>query len=131
MIIKHLKIEKEEYSTLNSEKDGRLENLSKVNIFIGANNSGKSRFMRSLFFINNNNKLKFLPNDDLFDKFINQANEFKRPEIKQKARYNLKNNIYSTIEQRLNEIEYLEESKAAYENLTKLYQNYLKNNEWL
>lgn len=50
MNIKHLKIEKEGYITINSELDKRLENLSKVNIFIGANNSGKSRFMRSLFY---------------------------------------------------------------------------------
>src|ERR1700739_3028885 len=28
---------------------GVLENLTKVNIFIGPNNSGKSRFMRNLF----------------------------------------------------------------------------------
>lgn len=33
-----------------------ITNLSQVNLFIGANNSGKSRFLRSLFFSNQNNK---------------------------------------------------------------------------
>ena len=32
-----------------SEDDRRLSNLSRINILIGANNSGKSRFLRSLF----------------------------------------------------------------------------------
>ena len=32
-----------------TEQDNALANLSKINIFIGANNSGKSRLMRTLF----------------------------------------------------------------------------------
>lgn len=33
----------------STQKDGKLSNLSKINILIGANNSGKSRFCRTLF----------------------------------------------------------------------------------
>ena len=32
-----------------TESDNALANLSQINIFIGANNSGKSRLMRTLF----------------------------------------------------------------------------------
>lgn len=38
-----------QYTT--GEEDNNLNNLSKINIFIGPNNSGKSRFMRDLFSI--------------------------------------------------------------------------------
>ena len=128
MNIKHLKIEREEYKTVNSEHKHKLENLSKINIFIGANNSGKSRFMRSLFFKDNNYKLKFIPNDELFDKFIKQANEFKNPAIKQKSMmYTDKRDSYSNIENNLKEIEYIEESQTPFPNLQSVYLNY-KNN---
>ncbi|WP_312314969.1 ATP-dependent nuclease [Empedobacter brevis] len=40
-----------QYTT--GEEDNSLNNLSRVNIFIGPNNSGKSRFMRDLFIDNN------------------------------------------------------------------------------
>ena len=107
MIIKHLKIEKDEYTIDKSEN--MLEDLSKINIFIGANNSGKSRFMRSLFFINNNSRLKFIPDDELFDKFIKQVNEFKNPNVKQKAMYYPdKRDAYLNIDKNLKEIEYIE-----------------------
>ncbi len=33
----------------NSQEEKRLENLSKINLFVGANNTGKSRFLRRLF----------------------------------------------------------------------------------
>ena len=75
--IKHLKIKNQSYKIVNSEFEDRLEDLSKVNIFVGANNSGKSRFMRSLFYIDKRDKLNFLPNDNLFDNFMNQFMIFK------------------------------------------------------
>lgn len=129
MNIKHLKIELEEYKIVNSEYTHQLENLSKINIFIGKNNSGKSRFMRSIFFINNNYKLEFLPNDELFDKFIKQANKFKDPLVEQKARnYSNRYYVYSNIEKYIEEIEYLKESETPFPNLKKLYINY-KNNQ--
>lgn len=55
----------ENYDVLNNESgknEKQLSNLSRVNIFIGENNSGKSRFLRKLF---SNNNLMF--ETDLFD----------------------------------------------------------------
>ena len=128
MNIKHLKIEREEYKTVNSEYKHQLENLSKINIFIGANNSGKSRFMRSLFFKDNNYKLKFTPNDRLFDKFIKQVNKFKNQKVKQKAMiYPNKRDSYTNIERCLDEIEYIEESEPPFANLHKIYTDYQNN----
>ena len=43
-----------------TEQDNALANLSKINIFIGANNSGKSRLMRTLFV---NNEFAYQRND--------------------------------------------------------------------
>jgi predicted ATPase len=37
------------YKTLGPTKENILGNLSKINILIGQNNSGKSRFIRTLF----------------------------------------------------------------------------------
>ncbi len=47
-----IKLEKgfDEYDTLD---DSNIKNLSKVNIFIGANNSGKSKLLRRLYYENN------------------------------------------------------------------------------
>ena len=63
-IIKHIKIENLSYKMDNNDFNDRLNDLSRVNIFVGANNSGKSRFMRSLFY-NNKIPLKFFPNDTM------------------------------------------------------------------
>jgi AAA15 family ATPase/GTPase len=40
------------FKCIKSLKDDALQNLSRVNIFIGPNNSGKSRFLRALFYDN-------------------------------------------------------------------------------
>lgn len=52
------------YSSFDFEckKNECLPNIAKINIFVGANNSGKSRFMRLLA---STGKLTFLPNIDL------------------------------------------------------------------
>lgn len=52
-MIKSLQLKTEvakQYTT--GEEDNNLNNLSRINIFIGPNNSGKSRFMRDLFIEN-------------------------------------------------------------------------------
>ncbi len=41
------------------ERPSRLQNLSKINIFVGPNNSGKSRFIRHLF----SSQVNFIPAD--------------------------------------------------------------------
>lgn len=47
----------------DGKKSDRLKNLSKVNVFVGANNNGKSRLLRTLF----SNELNFKPNNDHID----------------------------------------------------------------
>ncbi|MCM3092195.1 AAA family ATPase [Cytobacillus sp. FSL R5-0596] len=42
-----------------------INNLSKVNIFVGSNNSGKSRFLRGLFAIDGS--LSFIPPEEMID----------------------------------------------------------------
>ena len=57
-IIKDLKIENDDYTIINSPNEDWLMNLSRINIFVGANNTGKSRFMRSLFYVDKDYSLK-------------------------------------------------------------------------
>jgi predicted ATP-dependent endonuclease of OLD family len=52
----------EDYTVATSVSRGVLDKLSKVNIFVGGNNSGKSRFMRSLASMGD---LRFSPNCDI------------------------------------------------------------------
>ena len=52
IIIKEIKIPDDSYSFISdsSEKENILKDLSKINIFVGENNSGKSRLLRSILF---------------------------------------------------------------------------------
>lgn len=59
------------YFDENNEKITRLKNASNINIFVGSNNSGKSRFIRNLL----NQKLKLHMTDEVI-KLINYLNEF-------------------------------------------------------
>lgn len=53
-----------------------IRNLSKVNIFVGSNNSGKSRFLRGIFAINKS--LSFMPPEEIVDveEYYNILREF-------------------------------------------------------
>ncbi len=124
-IIKDLKIENDDYTIINSPNEGWLMNLSRVNIFVGANNTGKSRFMRSLFYVNKDYALKFLPNDPQFDTFLKQSEEFKKS-------INKRNGILDSQDQRraktnilksLHDIEFIEETSAPFPDLIKIYNN--------
>ncbi|HBG1591618.1 hypothetical protein KWV42_19335 [Clostridioides difficile] len=44
-----------DFDNFNEYTLDRIDNLSKVNIFVGANNSGKSRFLRTIFNLNSFN----------------------------------------------------------------------------
>lgn len=123
--IKHLKIENHPYNIINSEFDDGLDDLSKVNIFVGANNSGKSRFMRSLFYVNKNTKLNFLVNDELFDYFINQSKIFKEFIQKPNRRIYSDNEVkaFQNINYYLNEIEYFVESESPFQSLSIIGKN--------
>ena len=122
-IIKELKIENDDYTIINSTNKDCLMELSKVNIFVGANNTGKSRFMRSLFYVDKDYQLKFLPNDSQFDTFLKQASKFKKTfkkdilesQDQRRARFDIFNSLH--------DIEFVEESTAPYPNLIKIYNN--------
>lgn len=123
--IKHLKNENNLYTVINSTFEDRLDDLSRVNILVGANNSGKSRFMRSLFYIDKNAKLNFLPNDEHFEYYLNQVEEFKyyinNPGNKQF--YNEEVQAYRNINNDLNDVEYLVESQEFNPKLIQINKN--------
>lgn len=67
VIVKELKIPlKDSYTFISDdgEKGNVLKNLSKINIFVGENNSGKSRFLRSIV---KKEDFEFIPNNKDFD----------------------------------------------------------------
>ncbi|HHK5554648.1 hypothetical protein COL11_00020 [Bacillus anthracis] len=66
------------YEFLGCEVNKRIQNLSKVNIFVGANNSGKSRMLRELF---QEDDLKFVPSDFKLDEVNNIIKEYKEKVI--------------------------------------------------
>ncbi|PFU70357.1 AAA family ATPase [Bacillus thuringiensis] len=62
------------YEFLGCEGNKRIQNLSKVNIFVGANNSGKSRMLRELF---QEEVLRFIPSEFKLDEVNNIIREYK------------------------------------------------------
>ena len=120
-IIKDLKIEYDDYTIINSINKDCLMDLSKVNIFVGANNTGKSRFMRSLFYADKDYELTFLPNDSQFDTFLKQATKFKKSFRKSMLESQEQRRAKSDIFNSLHDIEYVEESTAPYQDLIKIY----------
>ncbi|MGA4501486.1 ATP-dependent nuclease [Bacillus bombysepticus] len=62
------------YEFLGCEGSKWIQNLSKVNIFVGTNNSGKSRMLRELFQEEN---LKFIPSKFKLDEVNNIIKEYK------------------------------------------------------
>ena len=123
--IKNLKIENKSYSVINSAFEDRLDDLSRVNILVGANNSGKSRFMRSLFYIDNNTKLNFLPNDEFFEYYLNKVERFKYfiNNPGDKRFYNEEVQAYRNINNNLNDVEYLVESQEFNSKLIQINNN--------
>ncbi|MCA9355608.1 AAA family ATPase [Candidatus Kaiserbacteria bacterium] len=75
MIFKELKLSSrglENYVILGSSDEKILKNLSKINIFVGQNNSGKSRFLRGLSMFE---EYEFIPKDFDYDGATQFANE--------------------------------------------------------
>lgn len=120
-IIKDLKIDNDDYTIINSINKDCLMGLSKINIFVGANNTGKSRFMRSLFYADKDYELTFLPNDSQFDTFLKQATKFKKSFRKSMLESQEQRRAKSDIFNSLHDIEYVEESTAPYQDLIKIY----------
>ncbi|WP_192797775.1 MULTISPECIES: AAA family ATPase [Bacillus cereus group] len=63
------------YEFIGCKENKKINNLSKVNIFVGANNSGKSRMLRELF---QEDGLKFIPADIDISEINNVITEYKR-----------------------------------------------------
>lgn len=125
-IIKDLKIHDESYNFLDDD-DKKLCNLSRVNIFVGKNNSGKSRFLRSIFYDKNNLKLKFVPDDNDFKDYLKILHKLDYDLNNQKKRYKSSrefNAKYNKIKEYMNLDEYVVESESHCKNLTDLYINY-------
>lgn len=73
--IKEIKIPDSNYLFIDDkEKIDILKNISKINIIVGENNSGKSRFMRTII---KDNNFEFVPDEDLekLNIFINSLKE--------------------------------------------------------
>lgn len=122
-IIKEIKITDEKYSfKSDNEKNNVLQNLSKINIFVGENNSGKSRFLRSIVkkedfeFLPNDDGLKLLnnnisdinlPDNDIIEKINEEISLLKEESEKLVLNYSSISNItpISTIGQKLEEID--------------------------
>ncbi|WP_296865549.1 AAA family ATPase [uncultured Methanobrevibacter sp.] len=120
-IIKHIKIENLSYKMDNDDFIDRLNDLSRVNIFVGANNTGKSRFMRSLFF-NKGIPLRFLPNDKLFQEYVDGSKKFKADENSLIGPYSPeKQRAYDDIKNASKEISFIEESKTPLSELVNVY----------
>ena len=72
--------------------------------------------MRSIFF--NGSKLKFMPNDELFEYYVSQSNKFKLDENKPSPYdHREKREAYGQIEKILKEIEYIKESEPPLQDL--------------
>lgn len=74
MYVKYIDLSEKEYSEYDNEENSIID-LSKTNIFIGKNNSGKSRLMRQVL-INEYNR-KYYVNDDTED-FIELKQEIEK-----------------------------------------------------
>lgn len=77
IVIKELEIPNDNYFFIseNEEKGNAIKSLSKINIFVGKNNSGKSRLLRHII----KNDLKFTTFDDLSS--INHSISFLKREM--------------------------------------------------
>ena len=112
-IIKDLKNKNGDYTIINSTAEDCLNDLSKINIFVGANNTGKSRFMRSLY---KTSPLFFLPHDEQFDLFLSKIRDLNKPEdLFHQAnvnRQNARETIYTTLFHMISDDFFVEESKT-------------------
>lgn len=83
-----------DFSEVDFNKGQILQNLSKINIFVGANNSGKSRLLRALLSSNELSKsidtkpLEFKPSDNSIKEINCNISNLNLPE----------NNIFETLQ---------------------------------
>jgi len=97
--IKEIKLPDENYSFLNNSEspENRIRFLSKLNIFVGENNSGKSRLLRSLL----SNELDYIPDSSFIEDYNNFVESLKKDfeSYFQKKRIDIKDfgNLYDRV----------------------------------
>lgn len=102
----------------NAPLEKIIPNLSKINIFVGANNSGKSRFMRLLA---STKELRFIPNFD-----FTELNDLKKETAKIIYNYSVEKR-YSEIEglvqnsKALSEYKFIIESSSYLDDILNIY----------
>lgn len=129
-LINEIRLQDESYSFIkNNESQGSwIQFLSQINIFVGENNSGKSRLLRSLL----SNELDYVPNSAFILDYNNCVetlkSEFESYFNKKSIDITDFHNIYKAFSD-INKIEYLNKSMNLYESFSKLTQsiNILKN----
>lgn len=124
VILKDICLESRPYTIIDEGNECRISNLSKVNIFVGANNTGKSRFLRSLFYLDKDSKLKFFPSDHLIKDYMEQSMEFKKYLVKhQNSIYDInERNAKVDVYNNLKEIEFIIESETPLPDLVRLFE---------
>ena len=115
-IIKNISLDSDfsDYDVLseNTPQEKILPNLSKINIFVGANNSGKSRFTRLLA---STKELRFTPNFD-----FKELNDLKKETTKIIHHYSVEKQ-YSEINGLVQDSKALSEYKFIIESSSYLY----------
>lgn len=123
VVLKDIWLESCPYSIVEEEHEDWICNLSKVNIFVGANNTGKSRFLRSLFYRDTKYKFKFFPQTNLIEGYVNKSKKFKEYVFKHQ------NSIYDTYERQakfnvynaIKDIDFIVESETPLPDLVRLF----------
>lgn len=121
-ILKDLKIKESNYDFLDEDNE-KLQGLSQVNIFIGENNSGKSRFLRSIFY-KDDLKLEFVPNDEKYEYYISQMEKAKiemEKRIKNVKTPQKSKIEYNSLNPQMHLDKYITESISPCESFNELY----------
>lgn len=134
-IIQSLEIKNKTYNYINSKYIDEFLELSRVNIFIGENNSGKSRFLRSLFYYNDDEKdsrIRFTVDSESYKKIYEQVKLFEKDYYESLKHRNTvldefdcaMDDVYNAILFNIEEDIY--ESACPLEELKKLYNTKIK-----
>lgn len=123
-LISEIRLQDENYSFRKSAdpQGNRIQFLSRINIFLGENNSGKSRLLRSIL----SNEFDYVPNSSFILDYNNCVeglkNDFESYFNKKGIDIKGFQNIYKTLNT-INVIEYVNKSTNLYENFSKPLQH--------
>ena len=116
--IENIKIPDDSYSIINSDSEtNAIDFISKINIFLGENNSGKSRLLRSIL----STKLAYKPKSPLIENLNAAIEGIKAESNEYLESANLRNfnHIYDHLNQ-IDEIEFIDDSFNLNEQFDKL-----------